>query len=636
MTIGHVTHRLSLRHAIISVLAAAVLGLVMTFASLAFDLAQERDRISATVAETGRAMLGPATRATFVLDPALAESIVVGLVNNGIFANARIYDDHGRVLAEVGGPSSAHVGLAGRLLLRDLHGIRVPLIVERPNPVSGALEKLVVGRLMADLDDGAILARLLDRAGTMLLFGLTQTLLLGVVLVVVYQFLLSRPILALAEDVRKVDPREPAATLLRVPRGHERTELGFLVGKTNALLRQFAATLRRGERIQDELRRERAHLDSIMESVIDAIITTNSDLRVQRINHAAVRLFGYEQAELRGLPMSHLFAPEDWSVVESAFRAASSDPSPEEGDHQEVTARDRDGRSIPVSIGVSRMKFASGRNFVCVVRDITARKLSKRRLAEALREAEEANRAKSQFLATMSHELRTPLNAIIGFSDMIRGELLGPVGVPAYREYARDISESGTHLLAIINDILDISKIEAGQARIEPEWLDAGQLIAGCVGLLQHQAEAAGVRVTQEVEPGCPALYADSRSLKQIVINLMSNAIKFTPSGGRVRISIGPGADGGVRIAVADTGIGIAEEDLARIWRPFEQVENALSRRKGGTGLGLPLVKRLADLHGAEITIESRLGEGTIVGIEFPCAAIPERGRGGALTVSGR
>src|SRR3546814_8721360 len=190
-------------------------------------------------------------------------------------------------------------------------------------------------------------------------------------------------------------------------------------------------------------------------------------------------------------------------------------------------ACDRSGRRIAVAIGISRMRFGPERNFVCIIRDVTARKQAESRLAEALRDAEEANRAKSQFLATMSHELRTPLNAIIGFSDMIREELLGPIGVPTYVEYARDISESGSHLLSIINDILDISKIEAGQATINPERLDVRQVISGCVDLMQHQADAAGVTLVLEVEAACPLLYADARSMKQIVINLVSNAIKI-------------------------------------------------------------------------------------------------------------
>jgi signal transduction histidine kinase len=242
------------------------------------------------------------------------------------------------------------------------------------------------------------------------------------------------------------------------------------------------------------------------------------------------------------------------------------------------------------------------------------------RLAEenevAKQRAEAANMSKSQFLANMSHELRTPLNAIIGFSDLMKGQLIGPIGSPRYLEYARDIHSSGTHLLSLINDVLDMSKIEAGRYTIHPEPLDAAEMLRNCARLVRVRASEAGVALGIGVSQELP-LKADARALKQILLNLLTNAIKFTPSGGSVNLSAGRETDG-VIFRVADTGCGIPAEDLPRIGRRFEQVDNALTRKGEGTGLGLALCRALVELHGGTLTIESTVGVGTTVSVWIP------------------
>jgi signal transduction histidine kinase len=242
------------------------------------------------------------------------------------------------------------------------------------------------------------------------------------------------------------------------------------------------------------------------------------------------------------------------------------------------------------------------------------------RLAEeneiAKQRAEAANMSKSQFLANMSHELRTPLNAIIGFSDMMKGQLLGPIGSVRYIEYARDIHSSGTHLLSLINDVLDMSKIEAGRYTIHPEPLDAAEMLRTCERLVRVRASEAGVALGIAAAQELP-LSADARALKQILLNLLTNAIKFTPSGGSVSLSAGRENDG-IVFRVADTGCGIPAEDLPRIGRRFEQVDNALTRKGEGTGLGLALCRALVDLHGGTLTLESTVGVGTTVTVWLP------------------
>jgi signal transduction histidine kinase len=238
-------------------------------------------------------------------------------------------------------------------------------------------------------------------------------------------------------------------------------------------------------------------------------------------------------------------------------------------------------------------------------------------LKAAKDDAVKASQAKSEFLATVSHELRTPLNAIIGFSEVIMRETLGPVGNEQYRNYMVDIHESGVHLLEIINDILDLTKAEAGKLELVDEAVELRPLIEGCCRLMRQRAETAGLAFVAQIPARLPVLRGDSRKMKQVLINLLSNAIKFTPAGGRVEIRVEVDAARRLAIAVSDTGIGISEADQARVFQPFVQVDSSLSRRHQGTGLGLSLVRAMVELHGGEVALESALGAGTRVAIAF-------------------
>ena len=232
--------------------------------------------------------------------------------------------------------------------------------------------------------------------------------------------------------------------------------------------------------------------------------------------------------------------------------------------------------------------------------------------------AETANLAKSTFLANMSHELRTPLSAIIGFSEMMQREALGPVGSTRYRAYADDINRSGEHLLALVNDLLDLSKIEAGKMELNEDLVDVGQLIADCVALLRDTAARAEIELAVDGSPRLPPLYADERKLKQILINLLSNAIKFTPAGGAIEIATIVTASRALQISVRDSGVGIRPEDIAKVFEPFGQLRDAITSQQPGTGLGLPLSRKLAELHGGTLEIESTAGRGTTVLLSLP------------------
>ncbi len=254
--------------------------------------------------------------------------------------------------------------------------------------------------------------------------------------------------------------------------------------------------------------------------------------------------------------------------------------------------------------------------------DITERKAEEEAMFAIMREAEIANRTKSEFLANMSHELRTPLNAIIGFSEIIKDERLGPVGSTKYRDYAGDINESGQHLLSLINDILDLSKIESGTDELHEENIEISGIANDTMKLVAGLAQTGSVELELDVSDDIAMLHADKRKVRQILLNLLSNAIKFTPDGGKVTLKIWSRAESGYVFQVIDTGIGIAFEDIPRALAPFQQIDSGLNRRHEGTGLGLSLTKSLIELHGGYLDLQSEVGVGTTVTVRFPAERI--------------
>ena len=342
----------------------------------------------------------------------------------------------------------------------------------------------------------------------------------------------------------------------------------------------------------------------------------HSDWKIIYANSAAAGIFGYDPAEFIGLDLRQLIAPEERDAISSLRdrRLAGDVDAPE---RYEVGGVRKDGAAL-VFETFSRLVDWDGKPAIqATILDVTERKNVETYLMYAKETAERADRAKTEFLGNMSHEFRTPLNAIIGFSQMIKDQMMGEA-LPQYVEYAGAINSSGVHLLDVVNDLLDVASIESGTLTISEEIVDLVDACKACERMLRHRAHKSQVIVSLQVPDKPIRFKGDLRRLKQILINLVGNAIKFTDPDGRVTLSAEVDEKGRARLVVTDTGIGIPKEHLSHIFNPFYRVDTHYISQREGTGLGLPLVKTLADLHGAAIEIESEPGVGTRMFVIFP------------------
>ncbi len=362
---------------------------------------------------------------------------------------------------------------------------------------------------------------------------------------------------------------------------------------------------------------EARELHAVLDTATDGVLTLDGEGRILSFNRSAEALFGCERGDVLGQPLAAIVAEESREAVTSYFdRLKAGGVASVMNDGRDIFCRAPRGGAIPVFLTLGRIGSEGAARFCAVLRDLTAWKQAEHELNEARRQAEGASALKSDFLAKVSHEVRTPLNAIIGFAEVMMDERFGPLGSDRYKEYLRDIHRSGEHVMSLVNDLLDLSKIEAGRMEMSFTPVDANALVSECVGLLQPQASRERVVIRLALAPRLPSVMADERAFRQIVLNILSNAVKYNEPGGQVIVSTARTDAGHAVVRVRDTGLGMSEAELEAALEPFRQI--ATTRPVTGTGLGLPLTVALAEANKAQFTIRSRKNEGTLVEIAFP------------------
>ena len=382
-------------------------------------------------------------------------------------------------------------------------------------------------------------------------------------------------------------------------------ELGDVVGKLNEMLRRVGKTYRE----------ELATMLSMVDRSAEGMLVYDVTGRIVYANHACLGLCGFNDIETMQNESLPRFAKADQSAPHHLIDVLSNG-----GYTGEVTLTGRNDSRVPCVISGMSLDDADGQPFryFATITDISQLREMYDSLEQQNFELAASNRAKSQFLANMSHELRTPLNAIIGFSEIMRNESVGKMDNPQYKEFSHHIHESGTHLLDLISDILDLSKVEAGKLILDEDTVDPGRAIESSLRLIRGRAEEHSIALRAVIAPTLPGLIVDERKLKQVLINLLSNAVKFTPDGGEVTVTAETMPSGDFAIRIADTGVGISEQDLPNVFTLFMQVDGDFDRRYEGTGLGLPLTKAIVELHDGTIRLDSELGRGTTVTVQLP------------------
>ena len=358
-------------------------------------------------------------------------------------------------------------------------------------------------------------------------------------------------------------------------------------------------------------------LTAMLDTATDGVVTVDDRGRILSLNKAAEALFGYDQREVTGELFTLLFASESHApALDYLEGLKGGGVASVMNDGREVQGRVRQGGKIALFMTMGQIAHGNEPRFCAVLRDITAWKKTEGELVDARKAAEMASAQKSDVLAKISHEIRTPLNAIIGFAEVMAEERFGPIANERYKEYLRDIHQSGGYVISLVNDLLDLAKIEAGKLDLDFVSVNLNEIALSTVSLLQPEAQRGRVVLRSGLSPKLPPVVADERSIRQIAINLLSNAVKFTDAGGQVIISTALGDQGEAILRVRDTGIGMDDDELRLALEPFRQVPT--TRRAGGTGLGLPLTKALVEANRAAMAITSVKKEGTLVEITFP------------------
>jgi PAS domain S-box-containing protein len=625
--LGELRNGIALRLLVLILLFSSAVTLVLTAVQLYFDYRFDVSAIEQRLSEIEKGYISSLSEGLWQLDRKQLE-----LQLNGIAS-----------LPEVTYAAVIESGNGGQPLVVATGTEGAGAVVRREVPILHAAEngQRMIGRFVVEASLADVYQRLIESTLVILVSQGAKTFLVSAFIVFVFYRLVGRHLFQIARAVAGYDLWQPAAPLrLNRPVHREADELDRVVTAFNDLcaslqrsygeLQQANADLKRdvAARIAAEvaLRESEERFHDYAVAASDWFWETGPDHRFTYIS-PSVHMHGFDPPAMLGRLR--------WEMAED--REAQAERW---SDHMALLERHEPFRGLTYRIrrpnGTMIYAEASGqpvfdaagafKGYRGVARDVTAFVDADLALREARDQAEQASRAKSLFLANMSHELRTPLNAIIGLSEMIDGQVLGPDN-PKYREYAADICTSGKHLLRIINEVLDIAKIEAGKFVLEESETDLGALAEEAARILALEAEKAELTLTTRAAPDLPRVKVDAGAIRRILFNLLSNALKFTPPQGAVLLTLG-GSDQGIEIVVSDTGIGIAKEDLPKLMQPFTQVEGAYQRRYRGTGLGLAIVRALVELHGGSMTLESNPGRGTRVKVFLPASRIIVRPRG--------
>ncbi len=443
---------------------------------------------------------------------------------------------------------------------------------------------------------------------------------------------LTRIFSGVATPAEDADPTIPRTLAAQGPNGepipvemrlfstpwYGQSALVYVLRRANAGFDARRETVERALRSAEAATREQ---QAILDTATDGVLIIDRDGKITGMNKSAEALFGFDFAEIQNSSFTMLFAPESHrAAVDYLDKLASNGVASILNDGREVVGRERNGGLIPLFMNLGKVG-EDGQKFCAVLRDITQWKRAEEELTGARRQAEQASSHKSDFLAKISHEMRTPLNAIIGFAEVMMEERFGPIGSERYREYLKDIHQSGGHLISLINDLLDLSKIEAGKLELDFASVDLNDVAKQCISIMQPQANRERIIIRTALADNLPPVVADQRSIRQIVLNLLSNSVKFTNPGGQVILSTSLTDKGEVVLRVRDTGIGMSEDDVIAALEPFRQLATS-GRDAGGTGLGLPLTKALVEANRASFHIKSAVNSGTLVEISFPSTRV--------------
>ncbi|WP_259780213.1 PAS domain-containing sensor histidine kinase [Aestuariispira ectoiniformans] len=607
--------RLAFQQAKWAVVAALVLGLTLGSLQIAWDLSNERDQIHETINSVIRTVEESSAQAAYGLNNQLALRVLTGLfeykpiVHGAIYA--RIDDAVVEKLAEASRPRMAG---APSWLANQLLAGQTEYTVELHDDAT----REVVGELRIQIDPQVIASNFLVRVLVVTANSLAWAFFLSIIMFVLLYLTLTRFLQQTSHALAAVDPDNPGTTQLPIPKAHRNDELGQLIFHANRVLERTGQAIQQRVEIESRLRDSEERFRSFFHNSPIAMSLKDKELRYVMVNSAfgdifgipAHQLLGKRAIDIPGLPATKETLDLDQKVIQSGKTCQEEITCPfDDGTTKELlTVR------FPIAIQEDGQPTMVGSLNV----DITSRKHLELELRRAKETAEFANRAKSSFLANMSHELRTPLNSIIGYSNVMQEQLFGPVENPRYKEYVDYIHQSGNHLLELINDILDLSKIEAGAMTLSEERIEIGPLVSSSLRMVEAKAMTGGLKLRADIPEDIPALWGDTLRIKQVLLNLLSNAIKFTPDGGEITVNARKRDDNCLQLTVSDTGIGIAKRDHKRILEPFAQVDDILSRSHEGSGLGLALVRNLMQEHGGSVELDSEIDNGTVVTLTFP------------------